>query len=68
MSLLDKLHELRYADPDTDLLEFFGVSGSKLSWNHETLTVGDESLPIAEVRQLLETNEASRSIRIDDLN
>jgi hypothetical protein len=73
VSLRDKLRELRDAPAGLDLLEFFGVGPDGLRLTPEGLTVGGESVPLAEARAVvlggpIRTGDAPpRRITIGDL-
>ena len=69
MALIDKLRAMRDADPQTDLLEFFGLSsGSQLHWDEKILTVGDETIPTAEAKRIIRGDSPhARTVTIGDL-
>lgn len=74
MALLDKLRDAAAAAPDTDLLTFFGIGpGDPLRWDKDTLTVGGETVPMAEARRALagppvpQTPVPRRTVTIGDL-
>jgi hypothetical protein len=72
MALLDKLHAMADADPDTDLLKFFGVGPGEFHWDGKSVTVGDETVSTAEARAALagpvrQTSCPARTVVIGDL-
>jgi hypothetical protein len=69
MALAERLRAMADADPRTDLLEFFGVTPDRLRWDGTVLAVGDETIPVADVRRLLAGDAAGprRTVRIEDL-
>lgn len=72
MALIDRLHAMADADPDADLLGFLGVGPGRLQWDQETLTAGDESLPMAAARAAvlsppIRSHEPRRALRVEDL-
>jgi hypothetical protein len=65
--IIERLKEARPEDMDRDAIEFFGLApGDVITWNKDVLTVGDESVRIASVREALERREPP-GIRIEDL-
>lgn len=74
MSLVDKIRALRDAPADGDLVEFFGLRpGDRLYWSDSELTVGTDTLPMAEVlavlrgRPIPQTPQPRRTVAIGDL-
>lgn len=70
MALLDKLRALRDEPADRDLADFLGAVPT---WNRESVTVGDETVPMVEARAAVlggpieQTPEPRRVVTIGDL-
>lgn len=69
MGLLDELRNIRHADADRNFLELLGLPpGTRLVWDKDTLTIGDETVQLEDARRAL-TGDSSpgNRIRIEDL-
>lgn len=67
MSVLDRIRSATPADDDRPLEEVLGLKpGDRFGWDEQNLTVGDETVPIAEVLRAMGM-EPARTIRIEDL-
>jgi hypothetical protein len=69
MNLLDKIRAMQNEPDDRDLLEFFGIAGGDLKITAETLTVGTETVSLADARRALHEHEPpGRTVAIGDLS
>lgn len=50
MKLVDRLRLLAAADPRGDLLEFLGVGRGEFQIDQDTITVGDETISLADAK------------------
>jgi hypothetical protein len=74
MSLIDKLRDMQAESPDRDLLEYFGIEpGAPFAVTKDGLTVGDETISLADARLALtggpipQSPAPRRTVAIGDL-
>ena len=68
MSLVDKLRALRNLPDDTDLLVILGKSPEcRVMVSARDITIGDETISLADARRAMADNPPARQVVIGDL-